>query len=569
MPPKVSRELKVPIIYADWYPDYQVRTSPCEVNCPAGNAVQRTIALIESNRFEEALENIKTRNPFPGIVGRVCFYPCEAECNRGQYDQKIAIRALERAAFDHARRDKVKKPIKMPETRKQVAIIGSGPAGMTCAYFLSLLGYEVTVFEASLVLGGIPRVTPQHRLPQDIVEREMEEVVELGINVRTNTRVGKDISLEDIIGKYDACFIATGAWQSKKLNIPGGDLAIIGLSFLEQVNAGEKPNIGKRVVVAGGGGTAFDCASTALRLGATEVHVACLEPRDKILATPDEIEQGEAEGITIHNSQAFTRILSDGGRVTGIECLDIRSFEFDGEGKVSIDAIAGSEHILPADTVILAVGQAPDLGFISGVAGLKVTKRQTLEVDPVTLATGRDGVFAAGDVTTGPKSIVEAIGGGRRAAISIDSYLTGKTREEILCISLDPKGNISIERFRDGEAGSQHVVAYDEMLNLDYFEKKPRVEMKRTLFPQSTQGFEETNKGYTKGEAIEEASRCFHCGHCFQCETCVEVCPGDIYVMTDEGPEVMYPDECWHCGNCRISCPCGAVSYVFPPSMLV
>jgi len=288
-----------------------------------------------------------------------------------------------------------------------------------------------------------------------------------------------------------------------------------------------------------------------------------------MLATPDEVEQGEAEGIIIHNSQAFARILSDDGLVTGVECLDIWSFEFDEEGKIHIDSIVGSEHVLSADTVIFAVGQTPDLSFVNGLTGLKVTKRQTFEVDPITMATGRDGVFAAGDVVTGPKSIVEAIGGGRRAAISIDSYLTGKTKEEILCILLNSEGKVSIERIEEREAGLQHVVTYDEMLNLDYFEKKPQVEMKRVLFPQSIREFEETNKGFTKGEAIEEASRCFHCGHCFQCETCVDVCPGDIYVMTDAGPEVLYPDECWHCGNCRISCPCRAISYVFPASMLV
>jgi len=570
MPPVISRERKAPIIFIDGYPWYQVRTSPCEANCPAGNAIQRTISLIENNRFEEALENIKATNPFPGITGRVCFYPCETACNRGQYDQRIAFRALERAISDHAKKDKVRKPRKMPKSGKKVAIIGSGPGGMTCAYFLALLGHEITIFEASSVLGGIPTIIPKHRLPQAVVDREIREIVALGIQVRTNTMVGKDISLENIIAEHDACLIATGAWQSKVLDIPGADLATSGLYFLSQVNSGETPYIGERVVVIGSGGTALDCASTALRLGVKEVHIAALEACDKMLAIPEEIEQGKADGIIIHNSQAFTKILSDDGHITGIECLDIRSFEFDKYGTLHIDSVADSEHVLPADTIIFAVGQAPDPKFIKGVTGIKVTKRQTLEVNPITLATGRNGVFATGDVVTGSKSIVEAIGGGRRAAISIHRYLTNKnTEEQVGSICLDPDGNLMIETYRFKSEGAipQRLVNYEDLANVDYFEKKPRVEMKCISFPESIQGFKELRKGYAKAEAIEESERCFHCGHCFQCKTCVEVCPEDVLAITDDGVQVTYPDECYFCGSCVMDCPCSAITMRIPAPM--
>ena len=569
MPPKFSRELKSPIIFRAEAPGYQGRTSPCEVNCPAGNAIQRTIYLIKEDRFEEALENLKATNPFPGICGRVCHHPCEGYCNRGYYDEPMSIRALERAASEYG--GKTRRPTGKEKTGKQVAIIGSGPAGLTCAYFLALLGHEVTIFEALPILGGTPRLaTPDYRLPKDVVDREVGQILELGVRARTNTKVGRDVSFEEVLQKYDACLIAAGTWQQRKLDIPGSELATSGRDFLTRANL-ERPEVGERVVVVGGGGVGFDCACTALRLGAAEVHVACLEPRDKMLAYPEEIEQAQLEGIIIHNSQTFTRILSQARRVTGIECLDIRFFEFDEEGKVKVDPIPGSEHVLPADMVIVAIGEIPDLEFLKQNSGLKFTRRGTVEADPFTLATGRKGVFAAGDIVTGPSSVAEAIGSGRQAAISINSYLQGERLEDMQSIYVDSEGNIVVDRYpAEGRKGTfQHVVNYEELMNLEYFEKKKRVQSQCIPFPECVKTFEEINKGYSREEANEEVSRCFHCGHCFGCEMCVDICPGDVLAMIDNQPQSTYPEECAHCGACLVDCPASAIEFHIPlPLML-
>jgi heterodisulfide reductase subunit A-like polyferredoxin len=290
-----------------------------------------------------------------------------------------------------------------------------------------------------------------------------------------------------------------------------------------------------------------------------------------MVAPAEDIAQGEEEGVILHNSKTFTRILADNGRVKGIECMDVGSFSFNESGGLQVDPIAGSEHVLPADTVIFAVGEAPDFGFLEGVEGFRFTRKGTLEVDPKTLATSVKGVFAAGDAITGPSSVAEAIGKGRLAAIAMDCAMTGQKIEEIHRIYLDEKGHIMAEAHGPGEgkAKPQRVVGYDEILNPDYYEKEDRVKMKRVRPSEALKGFPEIHRGYTKEEAVREASRCFHCGHCAECGTCAEICPLDVLAMGEDGPEVAYPKECWHCGGCRINCPCGCIYYEFPLSMLI
>jgi formate dehydrogenase beta subunit len=572
MPPKFSREVKNTISFDRQAPQYQPMTSPCEANCPAGHAIQRTIYLIQNNRFEEALENVRAKNPFPGVCGRACSHPCELPCNRQFYDEGILVRSLERAAFDHAEREKVKRINGREKTGKKIAIIGSGPAGMTCAYFSVLFGHDVTVFEALPILGGMPRIgVPDYRLPKEVVDREVGDIVDLGIRAKTSMRVGKDVSFQALREQYNACLIATGAWKEKTLAIPGSELATSGFLFMRRVKSGEKFELGERVVIVGGGGVAFDYAGTALRLGVKEVHIACLEPRDKMVTPEEDVVQGEAEGVILHNAKTFTRIVSDDGRVTGIECMDVRSFAFDEAGKLHVDAIPGSEKILPADTLIFAIGEEPDFGFLEDVDGFTFTKQATLEVNELSLATPLEGVYAAGDAITGPSSIAEAIGTGRRAAIAMDCYLNGKQMSEISSIYVDDHGYITTEEYAHGEVevNSQHVVAYNEILNLEYYGKENQVKMRRLATQETLEGFDEINKGYTREEAIREANRCFHCGHCSMCGNCVELCPLDVLAISSWGPEVAYPNECWHCGSCRINCPCGAVYYEFPLSMLI
>jgi thioredoxin reductase/NAD-dependent dihydropyrimidine dehydrogenase PreA subunit len=403
-----------------------------------------------------------------------------------------------------------------------------------------------------------------------VLDKELREITSLGVRVRTNTRVGTDIALDELLQEYDACLMATGAWQSKTLPIPGADRALLGLPFLTQIAAGTPPPLGKRVVVIGSGGTAFDCASSALCLGVPEVHIACLEGPDQMLATPDEIARGREEGVILHNGQSFTKILSTDGRVFGIECQDVRSFSFDDTGRLQLEVVPASEHVIPADTVICAVGQVPDLACVSA-CGVTVTRHPTLAVDPKTGQTSRAGLFAAGDAATGSKSIVEAIGGGRTAAIAIHRYLTMRdSKEQIRSVTLAPDGTLAIEtaQYTPDEALPQRVVQFEHLANVAFFEKKPRIPMKSVPFPASIQpGCGELHAGYTKPEAIEEAERCFHCGHCFQCRTCVEVCPEDVFVMGEDGAIVAYPDECYTCGSCVMDCPCSAITMRIPAPM--
>ncbi len=571
MPPKFSRQLEDKTIYTVNL-EYQSRTSPCEANCPAGNPIQKMNSLVKDSHFEEALEYILARNPFPGICSRVCPHPCERECNRNNFDAGISIKALERACFDSSDMSKVRKPLKKEKTGKKVAIIGSGPAGMTCAYFLTLFGHEVTVFEAQPVLGGMPRNGIQgYRLPKDIVDREIGQILETGVRARTNTAVGKDIALNELMATHDACLIATGAWKERSLNIPGADIAIPGISFLKQINLGLNFDIGKKVVIIGGGGVAFDCAFSSRRLGASEIHIICLESKDCMRAHPEEVIQAAEEGIIIHNSQMISRILSDRGKVSGIEYYDVASFKFDQSGEPKISLASENKYTLPADTVILAIGEVPDLEFVNTDNQYRLTKGKTLEVDPNTMVTSVKGVFAAGDAVSGASSVAQAIGSGRRAAVHIDYYLRGELADKVGNIIISPKGNIIIAQHAGSkpEQIEQHVVKFEELMNTSYFEKKNRAVARKLTTLESIQGFHEIDLGFMLDGATEEATRCFHCGHCFSCGNCVEDCPGYVLSMANGKPEVAFPKECWHCGNCRISCPCGAISYQFPLSMLV
>ncbi len=570
MPPRFSRELKSKVIFSSSLP-YQPRTSPCEAQCPAGSPIQKVHSLLKENRPEEALEYLRCRNPFPGITGRCCPHPCESVCNRSRYDEGIAVRELERFAADAADRSKVRRPYKELSTGKKIAIIGSGPAGMSCAYFSALLGHHVTVFEASPTIGGIPRTAaPAFRLPKDVVEREMSQVLELGVRVHTSTQVGKDVAFEEIRTRYDACVIATGAWKERSLDIPGGDLSLPAVAFLKSVNLGMRAPIGQSVVVVGGGGVAFDAAFTARRLGAARVTILCLEPQDAMCAPADEIRQAKAEGIAILNSRLVTSVVHEGRRVSGVESVGIRSFCFDEEGCLQSEADgSAAARVVAADAVLCAAGVIPDLSFLEGLEGLEVNPGGTLKIDPHTRETSIPGLFAAGDVATGASSIANAIGGGRITAIAVDRKLMGRSAEEPVEIGVSE--TFDLYRFQTPNAPAPHVVEFEELLNTPYFEKKARVAVAGDNSGSSgpSLSFAELRGGLAPVAAAKEADRCFHCGHCTSCGTCVESCPGHILAMTPEGPQVAYPDECWHCGCCRIGCPGSSVLYEFPLNMLL
>jgi formate dehydrogenase beta subunit len=465
---------------------------PCQSACPSGIDVPRYVHLIKEGRFDGAIAVIREKAPFPAVLGHVCLHFCEDKCRRGEVNEAIAIRALKRFAAEHdsglwKNRMKV-----APATGKRVAIVGSGPAGLTAAYYLARLGHRVVVFEALPVAGGMMRVgIPEYRLSREVLDGEIEEIKSAGVEVRTNTKVESiDRLLEE---GYDAVLLAVGAHMGQKLPLPGVDLEgiLVNTDFLRDVSLGKEVRIGKRVVVLGGGNVAFDCARTVLRLGASDVHVACLEAGDCMLAKSEEIEQGREEGIIIHNSLTFSRIVGDNGQVSGVECLDVQAFEFDKEGSLHVEPVTGSEHVLPADTVILATGQLPELDLIDGVDGVKASRQHTIEVDINTMATGRAGVFAAGDAVTGTASIVEAIAAGRQAAGSIDRYLGGS-------------GEID-ERLVDTE-NPNHFLGREEG-----FADRLRIPEPCLPTRERLSSFAEVELGFGESEAIQEAERCLRC----------------------------------------------------------
>ncbi len=562
MPPRFSYALTELTLFAN-HLEFQRRTSPCEAACAAGVPIQKLNALVKQNRIAQALQFLRSRNPFSAVTGRVCSHPCETACNRNNFDEGLSIRALERHASDCA---DLTTPGKQAATGKRIAIIGSGPAGMTCAYFSVLLGHAVTVFEASSVLGGMPKAgIPDFRLPKHVLDREIGHILALGVNAKTNTAVGTDVTLDAILAEYDACLIAAGAWKERTLDLPGAESALSGLAFLKQANLGQRNSIGRKVVIIGGGGVAYDCAFTARRLGATEVHIICLEKAGEMRASAEDIRQGEEEGITVHNGAAVSRIL--GRPAAGVEIVQISGFDFDAHGRLAIQVRSNRRERLQADTLIAAVGVEPDIAAIDMHHRIGLTSRGTIAVDPDTMATSLERVYAAGDVVTGAGTVAQAVGGGRLAAIAINNHFLGLAPGQGLRIVVDGKGEPGLRTYPG--TTQQHVVKYAEMMNLDFFEKNNRRQTVRLPVSSSVASFEECDRGLGEDEASAEAERCFHCGQCRLCGNCVQDCPGYVLVMTDQGPKVAYPEECWHCGNCRIGCPSAAVAYEFPVSMMV
>ena len=361
----------------------QFRTSPCETSCPIGNSIQKMNSLIEKGQFTEALRYLRAKNPFPGITGRVCPHFCMDACNRKEMDGCLNIRALERAAETFAERGNVFFK-RRPATGKKAAVIGGGPAGLTAAYFLALLGHEVTIYEAEPLLGGVPRYgVPNFRLPRDVVDREVGLVLEAGVRARVNTRVGVDITMEEISARYDAVIVATGVPAENSLPIPGAEKAVKAVEFLRAAALGQNTGkIGKNVVIMGGGGVAFDCAFTARRLGAENVHVICLEKAGEMRAPAEDLELAAKEGVHVHNSCTMSAIRTEGDKVTGGDYFEVKDCHFDEKGKLTLEAVPGGEHVLECDTVIFAVGMKTDLAFLGeNAGGLELTPRNWIKVD--------------------------------------------------------------------------------------------------------------------------------------------------------------------------------------------
>ncbi len=486
--------------------------APCRDACPTGQRAQGYIALIREGRYHDALRVIKEDNPFPGICGRICNHRCENACNRSLLDDPINIRALKRFVTDKVYAEE-RIPPEACEIKyaQRVAIIGAGPCGLTAAQDLCKLGYRATVFEALPVPGGMLRVgVPEYRLPSWIVDREVADIVDLGVELRLNTVVDH---LDDIFAEgFDAVLIAVGAHEGIRPPIPGADLegVIVNTVFLRDVRLGKLPELGKRVAVIGAGDVAMDVARTAVRLG-SEVHLYYRRTRAEATAGEEEIRHAEEEGVRFHFQVSPVEVIGENGRrVTGMMCVRTEPGLPDATGRRRPVTIPGSEHLVPCDNVIFSVGQRAGLAFIPESAGVGVTDQATIAVNPNTMAATRPGVFAAGDAITGTAFVIEAVQAGHRAAESIHRYLRGE--------ELEPPPRPELPVVRMSQADVEERVARGEV------RVHARVPMDELPVEERLSTFEEVVAGYTDAQAQAEAARCLACGICSECLSCVYQC---------------------------------------------
>jgi len=477
--------------------------SPCQHTCPVGINIPKYVAHIAAGEYLEATDTIRERNPFPAVCGRICHHPCEARCRRGELDDPVDIRALKRFVadwyFDHVA--ELPEPEPFPQTQGQkAAVVGAGPTGLSCAYFLAQLGYPVTVFEALPVGGGMLSVAiPEFRLPREIIQKEIDHIAKRGVEIRYNAPINVNFTVEDLRKDgFEAVFIAAGAQRSQRIGIPG-ELEDIeglhyGLRFLRDVKVGRQVGVGRQVAVIGGGNVALDSSRTALRLGAERVNIYYRRSRAEMPVTEVEYDGTIAEGVQVDFLVSPTRIVGDNWRVTGLQCIRMRLGEPDASGRRRPVPIPGSEFFVEADTIIVAVGQAPDLSFLPPDSALERTRWEMLAVNGNTLATNVPGVFAGGDFVFGPGTVIEAIAAGRRGAMAIDKYLKGDT------------SRVEIYDLRAGGIG-EVVSAVEE----ETWEAQPRLEMPRLPPQERRYDFKEIELGFLEERARQEAKRCLRC----------------------------------------------------------
>ncbi len=520
-------------------------TPPCQAACPLRMDVREYVDLVAQGRIMEALQIIRNGNPFPSICAYVCTHPCEEECRRSQVDKPVAIRAIKRFAVEFGGDRMVQAEAQTTQPEK-VAIVGSGPAGMACAYYLRKLGYPATIFEAHTELGGMLRAgIPQYRLPRHILDTEVQRLNQMGVEIRTNTKV---VSLDLLFELgYKAIFITIGAHQSLRMGIEGEESpgVIDGATFLREVNLGLKPSLGRRVAVVGGGNVAIDAARTTARLGTNKVNILYRRSREEMPADQSEVELALEEGIEFVFLVTPIRIQRKNGRLN-VTCIRMELGEPDAGGRRQPVPIAGSEFNMELDTLISAIGQAPQT---PGDFNVRIGKGSTIQVDPVTLNTNRPGIFAGGDAVTGPATVTQALAAGRLAAYRINDYLKHHYP-------------LPVREERDTLKG--------ELLpeTIEAIRKIGRIEPP-VLSPETrAKDFQTTEMVYDWETATNEARRCLRCGmgaeilfqdKCASCLNCIKVCPYHVPYIDATGTIQIPPEQCQACGVCVAECPAKAI----------
>ncbi len=507
-------------------PVYVDRLPPCNNQCPAGEDIQGWLFHAESGNYESAWRHLTKDNPFPAIMGRVCYHSCENVCNRGKIDEPVGINSVERFLGDEALKRGWKLTAPTTESGKHILIVGAGPSGMSAAYHLRRLGHRVTVHEAGPLLGGMMRFgIPKYRLPRDVLEAEMQRVVELGVTVKLNSKVDNILDTMQA-GKFDAAFLAVGAHIGKRARIPAGDAAKIidAISLLRSMEGEDKPMLGRRVVVYGGGNTAIDVARTAKRMGA-EPLIVYRRTREKMPAHDFEVEEALQEGIMVKWLSTIKQ--------ADESSLTIEKMALDSNG---FPQPTGEIETIEADSLVLALGQDVDLGLLEGVPGLQVSDG-VVQVG-ANMMTGHPGIFAGGDMVPAERNVTVGIGHGKAAAKHIDAWLRNEQYVP------PPK----------------HDVAIFENLNTWYYTDAPKTvrPMLDIIRRQST--FDEVQGGLDENTALFEARRCLSCGNCFECDNCYGVCPDNAVIKLGAGKRFEFNyDYCKGCGMCVAECPCGAI----------
>ncbi|MDP2660710.1 MAG: FAD-dependent oxidoreductase [Dehalococcoidia bacterium] len=565
MPAKDTAVKRYRVVQADL--DWFLKNISCQDACPAHTDVPTYAALISQGRFEDAFQVNRRYNVFPSILGRICSRVCQSACRRARVDGPVSICYLKRSTGDLRGGANATQAFGASLGLK-VAVVGAGPAGLTVASDLAVLGYRTVIFEALQVVGGMLRVgIPAYRLPRALIDEAAAELRAAGTEIRLNTPIGRDVKLENLVREYQAVVIAAGAHKPEKLGIPGEDLegVIHGVTFMRLVNLEQEVSLGKRVAVIGLGHTAVDCARSAIRLGAEEVHVVYRRSAAEASAGEEEIREAEEEGIKFHFMVSPVRALSeDGRRVSGLACLRNRLGDPDAGGRRRPIAIPDSDFVLPIDTLIPAVSQSPDVSFLDPEINLELSRWDRLVVEPQTFMTSQPGIFAVGDFITGPRDVIHVIADAHRTAAAVDIYLRGP-RE--------------VERFMQMEILSPYKREGSYLLT--------QRQTMPTLPPEKRRDLEaEVELGYSVEQALAEASRCLQCQvnvlvdseRCILCGGCVDVCPYNAFSMVPldslELEEELAPDaekgaalllneeRCVRCGLCENRCPTKAISMV-------